>query len=507
MNTDDRDERLASILDDAVRDIDVFTRQAPVARRHVIGRASRAVAALAAAAVFVGAVVFASAQFGSDTRPGAGSDGTVVEGTLAADGWQLERPADWFTAPFEGCGTKLTRGLIVSNVEFEFLNPQGEIPSCNERMVFAGFPSDGVAIDIEPQGIRTGVFRFPPSDSPFPVRPSQLRETDGIRGGPQHAMSSVVVGGEPFGILRLWVGADASTEDIEKAYRILGSMRIAGADLWVEEAFDGEGVSIRFSRPQDWTLERFEGMHVFDAPSPLIRLQSPDPVDARSRICGPYVLFGPTRLSPNGAAIVVSDASDSWIPPEVGPRPPVLDAATAVRDRTVRCQTGSFRKLHFAFVVDGRPILVDVVMGSVAADDPSSTVWPILESLDFPGKGSGSSEPAEMTTAVRGFHSEFVSDERDYRVWPTSGRVEAGVVYRFGTGHCGLDWLVDFDGSFWRGVIVDGDPRWVPVDEVPDQDVGTIELLGSDEARYTSSTGEWVLLTRIDGPVVTHLCD
>jgi hypothetical protein len=123
MKTDDRDERLGTILNDAVRDIDVSSREAPVAQIRVVGRAGRVVAAVAAAAVFLGAGAFAAAQFGRDTPPGTDGSDSVIEGSLATDDWQLERPSDWFTAPFDGCGTAFARGLIVSNVGFEFLNP------------------------------------------------------------------------------------------------------------------------------------------------------------------------------------------------------------------------------------------------------------------------------------------------------------------------------------------------------------------------------------------------
>jgi hypothetical protein len=228
MKTDDRDERLGVILDRAVRDIDVSSREAPVAQVRAVGRAGRVTAAAAAAAVFVGAAVLASAQFGRDTPPGTDGSDSVIEGSLATDKWQLERPSDWFTSPFEGCGTQLARGLIVSNVAFEFLNPEGRIPSCNERIVFAGFPSDGVAIDLEPQGVVPVLSPAPPPDTPFPIRPGQLAQTSGIRGGPDHYMGGVVIGGDSAAIIRLWVGADASEDDIEEAYRILGSMRVDG---------------------------------------------------------------------------------------------------------------------------------------------------------------------------------------------------------------------------------------------------------------------------------------
>ena len=61
------------------------------------------------------------------------------------------------------------------------------------------------------------------------------------------------------------------------------------------------------------------------------------------------------------------------------------------------------------------------------------------------------------------------------------------MTYRFDAGHCGLNHLPDFDGSFWDAV----NPN---VGEEPiffyNEDVGTVALLDSDEARYTSSSGQ-----------------
>ena len=61
-----------------------------------------------------------------------------------------------------------------------------------------------------------------------------------------------------------------------------------------------------------------------------------------------------------------------------------------------------------------------------------------------------------------------------YRFWPRSARVERGVVYRFEVPHCGLDWLVDFDGSFWEPVYVMPDR---PPDFAINSDIGTITLV------------------------------
>jgi hypothetical protein len=165
----------------------------------------------------------------------------------------------------------------------------------------------------------------------------------------------------------------------------------------------------------------------------------------------------------------------------------------------------------------GRAFYAFVAMGEEAYRDParSSAAWTILDSMTFgdeiyaDARPGAVGKPAELPPPIRDdYRSEFVSDERGNRFWPRSGQVQEGVVYRFEVPHCGLDWLVDFDGSFWDGrLIVDAGPGWVPPDEIPDGDVGTMELVGPGLVLYESSAGGWTLLSRVDGPVVRQPCD
>ncbi len=374
MKTNDRDEHLGSILDEAVRGIEAFSREAPGAQHRVVGRAGLLIAAGAAAAVFVGAAVFASAQFGRDSLPGANDSDTEVEGALETDGG-----ARWI----------------------------------EEQLEFRGYP----------------------------------------------------VGGN-------------------------------------------EMVRVEFTRPQDWLVDAVRGPVVIDAPNPIVVLSSPLTDDRAQRVCGPlaFVLPGPApRVSPSGVAIAISDASESWGSPDLGSRWAPLDPDSATTDKIIECRGGgTFRWLQWAFAIERRPILVDVLMGTAVQDDVAALTWATLDSLRFP-ETLEPDEPAELPPPVRDdYQSEFVSDERGYRFWPRSGRVERGVLYRFEVPHCGLDWLVDFDGSFWE-------PVYATPDREPDSaingDIGTITLIAPDRAMYTSSTEEQVSLFRVDAPIVRQLCD
>jgi hypothetical protein len=102
------------------------------------------------------------------------------------------------------------------------------------------------------------------------------------------------------------------------------------------------------------------------------------------------------------------------------------------------------------------------------------------------------------------YRSKFVRGQAAWRFWPRSGRVEPGVAYRFDTGHCGLQFLTDFDRSFWEPV----DPKeGNPPTFFYNQDVGAIALVAPNEAIYRSSNGREVPLVRLGGPVsVTGLC-
>jgi hypothetical protein len=115
------------------------------------------------------------------------------------------------------------------------------------------------------------------------------------------------------------------------------------------------------------------------------------------------------------------------------------------------------------------------------------------------------SDPAELPPPTRpDFRAEFVSDEEGFRFFPRTARVERNVAYAFDTGHCGLSFLTDFDGSFWRPV----DPeRADSFDLLVNQDVGAMALVGRNRAIYRSSGGIEIRMERIDGPVVTHPCE
>jgi hypothetical protein len=115
------------------------------------------------------------------------------------------------------------------------------------------------------------------------------------------------------------------------------------------------------------------------------------------------------------------------------------------------------------------------------------------------------SAPQALPASARpGFRSEFVSEQDGFRFFPRSARVDRNVAYAFDTGHCGLSFLTDFDGSFWRPV----DPeRADSFDLLLNQDIGAMALVGRNRAIYRSSDGIEIRMERIEGPVVTQPCE
>lgn len=102
----------------------------------------------------------------------------------------------------------------------------------------------------------------------------------------------------------------------------------------------------------------------------------------------------------------------------------------------------------------------------------------------------------------------FESDGDKVKVWPVTEDVENSGKYLFTAPHCGLDWMVDFDGSFWDAIEPDD------YGENPDaytffynSDEGAITFESDDVATYQASTGETIRLERISGPVSLDFCD
>lgn len=88
---------------------------------------------------------------------------------------------------------------------------------------------------------------------------------------------------------------------------------------------------------------------------------------------------------------------------------------------------------------------------------------------------------------------------------PRSLPAVTGKAYRYDSGHCGLGFVIDFDGSFW-----DVDEATLTEDENArfgiNNDAGTITLLDEDSAIYRSARGGSAELRRRTGEAEPKIC-
>src|SRR5438093_7189243 len=210
-----KDRELEDRLDRWLRSVEPEVERSltTIYRRGRRARALRRVAAVAAVLVFVAAVGWVASLMRSGNQA---ATSWVSVGSLESDGWTLSVPTSWQTTTITGCGTDnpVTDGIIVSSVPFQFLDPQGGAPSCEDRFVFDGFPSDGVALSIEPVGMLPGIL---PPESPtlFPLSSASLHRTQGIRGGPSMRYTGIYLADSTLAaFLRTWTGTDAGTESV-----------------------------------------------------------------------------------------------------------------------------------------------------------------------------------------------------------------------------------------------------------------------------------------------------
>ena len=112
-------------------------------------------------------------------------------------------------------------------------------------------------------------------------------------------------------------------------------------------------------------------------------------------------------------------------------------------------------------------------------------------------------EPSPTTDE---FDSETLADGR-IRIRPRSAEVADEGTYRFTVPHCGLDWMVDFDASFWKAEHPDGLRQWEPLSVLLQprrgnlhlRHHGSCDLRGVDRRRRST-------LHRLDGRIVITPC-
>ena len=417
MKLDERDDRLASLLDRVVDDLDPST----VDPRSVMRRGSRrrgavVVASLTTVAVFVGAIGLAASQFGSEADDRAA---WASVGDPSRDGWTISVPSDWQRQDTDRCPPRQDiAGAVFSDIDFRFTDPDGGSIDCDSRLIMARFPMDGVAIAIQPTGIRWGLFR-PTRNTSFPLNADRLTQTGGIRGGPKESFADIVIQHELKAVVRVFVGPDASALALSEVDWVVASLRFAGGDLWVTETVGPDGFATRVTHPDIWKLEPTDELATGGNAQRIFRMRTSGG-DLRSPVCGewgalPHVMapsIGLVPLHEDQAVITLQAYTGGRGGPyrgrlEFDPRPPRLswdDARLATRT----CGTSTATAATFLLSESGARWIVNVAMGSdVQHGDLGDLILRTLDRLELPALTLGVSTRAPLGfTAAEGWQTE-----------------------------------------------------------------------------------------------------
>ena len=505
MKTDDRDERLASILDDAVRTIGDRQPQPPAATIRAIGRAGRVTAAVAAAAVFVAGVVFASGQFGRDTPPTVNADPKPIVSVDVPPAWvqeaagpgqlaaQVTYPERWILEPARSLGVDTpTQPVFRLGTTRDMLRGV----HCGELEVIPGVPTIGIG--REPVG-------------PFGALISVASYSDA-------AWSSTLLGPEfaPRPASISWGDAqDARIYNCSRPAQT-ATFFVRDGGRWILHVTMGSKVrGSRIGRDLLGVLRRL--VLPPDPTAPIAFLPSPgwvsDTTNARYETstwtsnveltAGEATFPDPSRL-PEGGILVTAFQVGNETPEPDNPNftrvglP--LDLPEEIETSWEGYKEGLSRSAMFV-VVNDRALDIRVYFGTT---EPGAALLVQAESAlerllvdPLPTQR----DPAEFPPPVDRYRSERVPGQ-GWRVWPSSAPIREGVVYRFVVPHCGLDWMTDFDGSFWQALYPPGRRPFYSISG----DAGTMTLIGPDQARYVASDGSKVGLFRLEGPIVHEGC-
>jgi hypothetical protein len=385
MIEDVRDERLAEVLDAAVRDVEPeLAGWSPrVMRRGSRRRAARWIAIVVALAVFVGAVGWGALQFRSSTRVGD----SVAIGSLGVTGWTLSAPSSWREQNLPACPNAPARtGVILTTADFEFRNPSGNAPGCEDRYIFAGFPSDGVALALQPVGLRIGPLDGG-SDTRFPLTLEGLRVSKGIRGGPEERSTGITVDEDMILILRTWVGPTAPAAAIDELAEVVRSLDVTGAIRWTTYRNDQIGFEVTY--PEDWIRADTNLTPVLSQPREILSVGT-YPLRPGGKACIDAYLPG-DALADLGADDVFLTVQESasgpgGFPPRPGTFAP-SNARLAVEDLPACDEYAriSMRGWWFAFEDRGRNLFAFLAVGGDVKPESEAwrTGWEVLNSLRF----------------------------------------------------------------------------------------------------------------------------
>ena len=392
---DVRDEALATLLDSAARRLEApdGDRLDEIVRRGSRRRLSRSIAIAAALAVFVGAIGWAGLTYPNDSVIPADTGAWRTFASLEKNGWTMQTPPPWNVQELPSCANAPERiGVIVTNVDFEFRDPRGEAPQCEDRFVWAGFPRDGVALAFQPRGSIIGVLPTLPQTI-FPITPDSLIRTGGIRGGPTMSFDSVVVRRTTLGVIRRYVGPDADPSDVAALDRMLATFEVRGPTRWTEEAgthttLHDERRGYQVSYPSDWVVADENLTPWLMSPSEILSLGtfplrvSHDPGQGLRLFDAPVAPQALADMTPDDVFLSLQGGGEGGgfdaRPGQFGPRP-CEEAITGCEP----LPDIPFRAWWFPFEDEGGGFYLFVAIGNDAPQERREQVWAVANSLTF----------------------------------------------------------------------------------------------------------------------------
>jgi hypothetical protein len=505
MKLDDRDEQLGAMLDRSFEGAASPTAPEPgsVMRRGTRRRATVLVASLATVAVFVGSVGFAAAQFGKDARPPAAPEGWAM--LVAPDlPWTMPIPPGWASGGYRFAGgvrsiLKDVRASYVSNhaVAFDGWASLGPLPT--------GVADDTVIV-LTDQFVGQG--RPTPSGRLAFNAEHEDRENQGWSW-----RDAKVCQQEDCVRIYVWHGPAVSAGSLTLAERVAEgvtreqSLPAANA-ISPKILFDDRADGFTMSYPAGWTVAEGSLTPELADPREIVSIGT---FELRAGGAAPFDAHLPSyalnAVGPDDVFITLQETGEGdWGEPRS--RPVSFDPAVWCEhpdcDDGTRQGLDPLRAWWIAFQDAGRGFYAFVAMGEEAFADParSDAAWRVLDSLEFDRTSNPLTFPAPT---LMDYYDRFAGDGEGSRVWPLSVAAQAGVRYRFEVGHCGLNHVTDFDGSFWEPILA----HPLGADEpsaLINTDRGTIRVISPRQAIYTSSSGEKVGLRRIEGPIVLGGC-
>ena len=382
---DVRDEALGALLDREATRIESAPadRLPEVLRRGSRMRTIRFTAIAAAVAVFAGAVSWAGLQNEGRGPIPANIDDWDTFASIEENGWTVQVPSSWRIQELPACANAPERiGVIVTNVDHEFVDRDRLAPTCAEGFVSTGFPTGGVAFAFVPWGGGDGsLIRRP--DTVLPLSPDLLTDVPTNTSGLEKRSAYVWLG-SPFGLISRWEGSDAAAGDLAALDRMIASFQVRGSPRWVESRAKSLGsLRVSFVRPDTWSFARYRNPIVIDAPTPILRLWSPGHRGDGCALKGePWIhVLGVGRFNAYGVEFLISDASESWSPPDLTPRPATFRLGDASSRRSVMCGGASIRVFTFGFQEAGRPIFIHLFGTDAAYREQPEMLLHILNSI------------------------------------------------------------------------------------------------------------------------------